>query len=266
MSSNTVEGCLAHRKLDDAQIRAWADQFNREGYLFIHNVLSPEMIAELKSDLDRVLAEHKDIQGRIELRVRMFEHSRANVRLFDMEPIVTFAETLLGGDCHVIHNNGFRTPAASRAQAWHQDDAPHFLVTSGEPPTNIMLPCQLFTANYYLTDVDTIEQGPTQVIPCSHLLGASPPSVMEGTRHWSKMINCLGKAGSVVIFNNQVWHRGAANASDRTRYVAQVSYARRLVGHKYFPFMNYMMPEHVYKDANPRLRRLLGFLPSGAYG
>ena len=42
--------------------------------------------------------------------------------------------------------------------------------------------------------------------------------------------------------------------------------ARRLIGHKYFPFMNYQMPEHVYADANPRLRRLLGFLPSGAYG
>jgi len=30
--------------------------------------------------------------------------------------------------------------------------------------------------------------------------------------------------------------------------------------------MNYLMPEHIYADANPRLRRLLGFLPHGSYG
>ena len=30
--------------------------------------------------------------------------------------------------------------------------------------------------------------------------------------------------------------------------------------------MNYQMPEHVYQDADPRLKRLLGFLPHGAYG
>jgi ectoine hydroxylase-related dioxygenase (phytanoyl-CoA dioxygenase family) len=77
--------------------------------------------------------------------------------------------------------------------------------------------------------------------------------------------NC-GNAGSVVIFNNQVWHRGGPNRSDRTRYITQVTYARRIIGHKYYPFMNYQMPEHVYKDANPRLKRLLGFLDHGAYG
>jgi hypothetical protein len=45
-----------------------------------------------------------------------------------------------------------------------------------------------------------------------------------------------------------------------------VSYGRKLIGHKYAPFMNYQMPEHVYRDAGPRRKRLLGFLPSGAYG
>lgn len=30
--------------------------------------------------------------------------------------------------------------------------------------------------------------------------------------------------------------------------------------------MNYVLPEHVLKDASPRLRRLLGFVPTGPYG
>jgi hypothetical protein len=30
--------------------------------------------------------------------------------------------------------------------------------------------------------------------------------------------------------------------------------------------MNYQMPERIYRDADERRKRLLGFLPHGAYG
>jgi ectoine hydroxylase-related dioxygenase (phytanoyl-CoA dioxygenase family) len=72
---------------------------------------------------------------------------------------------------------------------------------------------------------------------------------LAGTKYEERIVSCLGPAGSVVIFNNQVWHRGAPNTSDRVRAMTQVSYARRIIGHRYYPFMNYQMPEHVYKDA-----------------
>ena len=48
--------------------------------------------------------------------------------------------------------------------------------------------------------------------------------------------------------------------------MTQISYARRLIGHKYAPFMNYNMPEHVYANADESHLELLGFLPNGAYG
>lgn len=249
------------------QIGQWVEQFHRDGYLVLHDVLPPDLVAQLKDDLDRALTERPDqINAFLELRMRMFEISAANLRLFDWEPIVSFAETLIAPDCHVVHNNSFRTPPGCGIAFWHQDDPPHLVVTHGEPPTNIRLPVLLFTANYYLTDVTAPEHGPTEVIPGSHLFGASPPQDLQGTRWENQIVPCLGQVGSVVMFNNQVWHRGAPNRSQRTRYMTQISYARRLVGHKYFPFMNYQMPEHVYAEANPRLKRLLGFLPTGNYG
>ena len=249
------------------QIASWVEQFNRDGYLFLQNVLPPDLVAELKSDLEKVLAEAPhQTGGCIELRARMFEISAANRRLFDLEPIVSFAEALVSADCHVVHNNSFTSPPGGGITGWHQDDAPHYVVTHGEPPTNVRLPVLLFTANYYLTDVLSIENGPTQVIPGSHLIGSPCPGNLDGTKWEPKIASCLGKAGSVVMFNNQVWHRGGPNRSNVTRCMTQISYGRRLIGHKYFPFMNYNMPEHVYKDANPRLKRLYGFLPTGAYG
>ena len=251
----------------EEQIARWVEQFHRDGYLFLEEVLPLDWVEELKHDLDRELeANNEEGDGIIQLHHRMFETSKANLRLFDMEPIVTFAEKLIATTTHVIHNNSFRTPLGKGITTWHQDDPSHFLVTHGEPPTNIRLPVLLFTANYYLTDVPTPDYGPTQVIPGSHLFGAEPPPDMEGTKWEKDIVSCCGRAGSVVMFNNQVWHRGGPNLSDRVRYMTQCSYARRLVGHKYAPFIGYVMPPHCYENANPRLKRLLGFLPSGAYG
>jgi ectoine hydroxylase-related dioxygenase (phytanoyl-CoA dioxygenase family) len=259
----------AGHRASPEQISAWVLQMERDGYLLIPKVLPPELCAALRNDLDLQLGEHKKTDTYCELRHRMFEKSRANLALFDLEPLVSFAEALIAPDCHVIHNNSFITMPGQGIACWHQDDAPHFITTEGEAPTNIRLPVLFFTSNYYLTDVLHQDNGGTEVIPRSHMFGAPCPSDAKGTKWESKFANpdCnLAPAGSVVLFNNQAWHRGGPNRSTQTRYISQITYARRIIGHKYHPFMNYQMPEHVHADANPRLKRLLGFLPSGAYG
>lgn len=260
----------------DPPINDWIEQFHRYGYLVVEDMLPAGLVAQLKEDLDRVLGDAVRPGAAAELHHRMFEISKANLSLFDREPIVTFAERLIGGDrpafgadhVHVVHNNSFRTRPGQGISNnnWHQDEPPYYLVTHGEPPTNVKLPVLLFTCNYYLTDVTCLEHGPTQFIPGSHLFGASPPASMEGTRWESQVVNAYGKAGTVLLFGCQTWHRGAPNTSNRTRYVTQVSYAHRTIGHRYYPFMNYVMPEHVYADADPRLKRLLGWVPRGPYG
>ena len=262
----TATTYLAGQKASSEQIQQWVEQFHRNGFLFIPNVLPPEWCAELRADLDRLMPERGKVGGGIEICERLFEVSSANLRLFDLEPIVSFAEALVSPTCHVIHNNSFRSPVGGGITGWHQDDPPHYLVTEGEPPTNVRLPVLVFTANYYLTDVPSVEYGPTQTIPGSHLYGAVPPPRMEGTPYEERIVSNCGPAGSVIMFNCQVWHRGAPNVSDRIRYMAQCTYGRRIIGHRYYPFMNYQMPEHVYTNADPRLKRLLGFLPHGAYG
>lgn len=259
--------------LDEVQVGKWVDRFHRDGFLFLPEFLKPEHCEKLRDDLDWALEENPNelnIGGGssgVHLSHRMFEHSAANLNLFDLEPLASFAEALVAPDCHVIHNNSFITPPGGGITGWHQDDPPHYLVLHGDPPTNIRLPVLFFTANYYLTDVTEVEYGGTEVIPGSHLFGAPAPRGLIEKTEWVDQVHPnLGKAGSVIMFDNQVWHRGGPNQSQRTRYITQVTYGRRMVGHKYYPFMNYVMPEAVYRGANPRLRRLLGFLERGAYG
>jgi len=244
----------AGRTASPEQITAWLEAFHRDGYVFIPNVLPADRCAQLREDLDRI---SPPAGGPTELACRMFEQSRANLDLFDLEPIVTLAETIIGEDrnlgkesCHVMHNNSFRTIKGGGFSHWHQDDSPHFLVTSGEAPTNIHLPCLLLTCNYYLTDQPTALHGPAQVVPGSHKFGKICPDKLEGTPYESQILTCGGGIGSLMVFNNQVWHRGAPNHSDRVRYVTQISYARKLVGHKYAPFMNYHLPDHCLEGAH----------------
>jgi hypothetical protein len=256
-------------RLDD-----WISRFHRDGFIVVKDVLPVELIEELKADLDAMLGESSQPDTAAELWHRMFETSTANLRLFEWEPVVTFAERLIGDDrpafgpehVHVVHNNSFRTRTGQGISTWHQDEPPYYLVTAGEPPSNVHLPVLLFTCNYYLTDVDSLANGPTQFVPGSHLFGKAAPKSLAGTPYEERVVDVLGGAGTAVMFNCQVWHRGAPNQSPRTRYVTQVSYAHRTIGHRYFPFMNYVMPEHVYAGAGPRLRRLLGWVPRGPYG
>jgi ectoine hydroxylase-related dioxygenase (phytanoyl-CoA dioxygenase family) len=266
------------------QLTEWIKFFHANGFLVIPNVLPPEHCQILRDDLDRVLkkAKGKSAKNSKKIMKRMFEDSQANLDLFALEPIVTFAEQLIGdanGErypidagipnanvVHVIHNNSFKVPAETDGLAqnsWHQDDTPHVLSLDGKPLTNIRLNVLAFTVNYYLTDVLSSENGPTQVIPASHLFGKLCNGDISG--YEDRIHSCLGGMGTAVCFNNQVWHRGSRNSSSVTRYITQVTYAKRLVGHKYEPFINYQMPSHCYENAEPRLKRLLGFLPSGAY-
>ena len=259
--------------VDQSQIETWVEQFHNEGFLFLPQVLTADHCQQLRSDLEWSLENNPNglnsgnAKSSMHLCHRMFENSSANLNLFDLEPIVSFAEALVEANCHVIHNNSFVTRPGGGITGWHQDDGLHYQVLDGKPPINVRLPVLLFTANYYLTDVTEVDNGGTEVIPGSHLFGTRPPTgAIENTKWADQVHRNLGPAGSVIMFNNQVWHRGGPNRSTHTRYITQVTYARRLVGHKYYPFMNYVMPEHVYLHANDRLKRLLGFLNHGAYG
>lgn len=39
----------------EATLREWVEQFHRDGYLFLPSILTPELVAALKADLDREL-------------------------------------------------------------------------------------------------------------------------------------------------------------------------------------------------------------------
>ena len=90
---------LAGNQPNREQLNEWIEFFHVNGFLVIQNVLTPEQCDLLKNDLDEALkrAEVKNYQKSKKIMKQMFEHSQHNLDLFALEPIVTFAEDLIGG-------------------------------------------------------------------------------------------------------------------------------------------------------------------------
>lgn len=108
--------------------------------------------------------------------------------------------------------------------------------------------------------------GPTQVVPGSHYSGRQPNDPREPIFEGRGPISILCRAGEAYLQHSQVWHRGAPNTSDRTRYLLQYAFGQRFVAQRFYPFLNYRMPDHVLEGADERLLRVLGKHPKGAYG
>ena len=99
---------LAGKTPSTEQLNTWIESFHTNGFLVIPNVLTPEKCESLRNDLDKILEKTEDAEYEssnpvakaytsIKIMERMFEHSQNNLDLFAMEPIVTFAEHLIGG-------------------------------------------------------------------------------------------------------------------------------------------------------------------------
>lgn len=250
------------------------------GYAVVPSVLTPEECAIFIADYDAARTRDK---RRAKIQKRMFERSQANLELFERDPVTAICEAAIaqtehGGPAnanvaHVIHNNSFRIDAGKEGLAgssWHADDTPH-ACRLGEPditPLPIRKPPLVVTALYYLNDVPAA-RGPTEVVHGSHRFGCLPSDALIARAREAGLIRTLSAPiGSAILFDCQVWHRGAANVSDEPRVVTQVSYAKRIVGHKFAPFIGYQVPEHVVRWSltSERRRRLAGFLPNGAWG
>lgn len=113
----------------------------------------------------------------------------------------------------------------------------------------------------WLSDCDDPSNGPTWVVPGSHRFGRPVDSELAE----KLAIPACGKAGTCVLINNQVWHRGSANTSDIPRDTLQLTFARRIIGHKHKTIMNYLMPTHVYANKSDKIKERLGWLQGGAY-
>lgn len=263
---------------------ASAAALERDGHASLHGVLSPVEIAEIARDVDRVFAEippddrpaaarHPEHDM---FRYEMLNRSGPCQRAAAHPRILEAIEPLLGEDCHVIANTMWRNPpglpGSDRGEVWHIDAGPHVPRPPDSPwPDEIPYPVFAIGCHILLED-SRIEDGPTGVIPGSHRSGQHPPfdRLLDADLDLDGQgcVPLLGRAGDVVLFASDVWHRRMpTREGERGRSFLQVHYARRDIAQRLRTTnqAHQTSPEAIERANSPRARTLAGLHPPGFY-
>ncbi len=264
-----------HTPFSEAKTQEILESFYRDGVTLLPGVLSQAECQALRDAMDRAYSDPKfeaNWYAKDFINVRLFETDNLFRDLLIREPIISLAEKILGIQCHLMAQNSVRSGRGKAIDTFHADvDADcgvEFPCTPDMPrhDARLRMPVFRMTVQIMLTDCDKQEYGPTQFVLGSHYSGRHPNDPKNPTFEGKKPVNVLCKAGDIYLHNGQAWHRGGPNNSDRTRYLLQIAYCQRWVSQRFFPFIDYKMPPHVWEGANDRLQRVLGRHPKGPYG
>ncbi len=260
---------------------AEAAQLEREGYTVVRGLLTPEEVAELSADIAAVYdREPPDTRGRGDdrqmFRYAMLNRCAAAQKAVANPKLLAVIEPLLGEDCHVIANTAWRNPAGQAGmrggQNWHIDAGPHIPLPPGVRwPAEIPHPVFAIGVHLYLQDC-AIEDGPTGVLPGSHLSGTHPPparSMDEDLDYEGQgVVPLLTKAGDAGLFVSDVWHRRMPTRDgDHGRFFLQVHYGRRDIAQRLRPTaeVNHVSAEAIARAQSDRERRVIGLHPLSFY-
>ncbi len=203
-------------------------QYNEEGYLLIHGMLSPAEIDLLGRTAreDRVLDQHSygkaDGEGGT-VRLSLWNHPGDTVygMVARSESVVRAAETILGGEVYHYHSKMIMKDAkVGGAWAWHQDYGYWY-------QNGVLFPW--LTSAFIAVDRATRENGCLQVIKGSHhlgriehvLTGEQAGADQERVNEALKRLE-LGyvemEPGDALYFHANLLPRSDQNRSDHTRW------------------------------------------------
>ncbi len=215
--------------------REIVEEFFREGCVLVPGVLSAEEVAELRSRTDHYFENRATLDEKYVSYVNNAFVLRYGAELdpflnamVTREPIHSLATAVLGPNPAFNALNVIRNAPGQAISYWHVDDTVEIPLPKDVPrfDPRMCMPVFWFTVQVALSDIETIEHGPTEYVPGSHYSGRRPPQenpLFEG--RGPKAVLC--RAGDIYFTNHQAWHRGAPNLSDRVRYVMQLQYAQR---------------------------------------
>ncbi|MFR0689032.1 phytanoyl-CoA dioxygenase family protein [Enterobacterales bacterium AE_CKDN230030158-1A_HGKHYDSX7] len=228
----------------------------RDGYALVPGVATSTQVEELRSAIDELEPLHWDYEGLVDHYKCVFNRDPLWLPYLDLPGLIEPMEALLGEDCHVIGQTAWRCHPGFIGADMHLDYLPMALPPAWLCEPSFALPMFVCTAQLYLSDIDEA-LCPTWVIPGSHKAGRAPrPDEDEWGGQAARPILC--KAGDALLLRSELWHAGSRNTSQRTRYLLQVHYGRRMVAQKFSPYLAWAFNPKVLAACTPRQRRLLG--------
>jgi ectoine hydroxylase-related dioxygenase (phytanoyl-CoA dioxygenase family) len=219
-------------ELSEPGLNKVVEEFFRQGSVLIPHVLTGDEVQALRAKTDEFAAS-TDPKGKhytFAANAFVLRYCHELDPLFQAmtahPTILKVAEAVLGPNPKFNAMNVIRNGQGQAISHWHVDDVLEFPLPPDVPrfDARIRMPVFWMTVQVALSDIDSIEHGPTQFVPTSHYSGRKPSQNPEFEGHGAQSLFC--KAGDIYLTNHQCWHRGAPNLSERVRYIMQVQYAQ----------------------------------------
>lgn len=233
--------------------------FRRDGFVVLPEIIPPAQISLLQEALIRIEAEHNlgyaktSFEGRKTVRIN-------NLLVYDplfwdvpLQPeILALAEGLLDRELLLSSLCSLTLAPGQAAQPLHEDTQ-QLALPRPRPPLAV-------NAIWALSDF-TPDNGATHVVPGSHLYDSPPP---YGT-HEIESVQATMKAGSVMLFDSALWHKGGANDSNARRYALSCYYCAGWMRQQ--ENLQLGIPAEVARRFPRRLQELCGYsIYKGQYG
>lgn len=194
--------------------------FEVEGYLVMPSILTPDLIARIKSELADVEMEHTSYSTQQRRAVVQPQwSSRTVAELIAYPPMIDFLSDLMGPE--IVFNRGFfqRSLGGCPGISMHTDGQPHgsnLFGYEGSCP-------RLVRVLYYLDDL-SVKRAPFRLIPRSHIsFHAEASPYVRYTSH-PEEITLVVPAGSAVLISSMLFHGSHPNLDPRSRELLQMGY------------------------------------------
>ena len=238
--------------------------FDRDGFVVIEDVLTPDQLALLQSGVAEAVAEITalDPEGLGNRGAKRYSfggssltrsqlHRPAWQMLLSIEPVIQLLDAIFGNPDYALRSasGDFCLPGASDYQRLHTDvrdweDSEKTPFSAFHDPRGRVsirdLPCPYVCVNFLPQDIHALN-GPTRQIPGTQN-SRQPIPGLKAEPEWMRLSTvCPAPAGSMMVRDVRAWHGGTPNLSDEVRSIPNLEF--------YAPwFREPVMPGIDYKD------------------
>lgn len=235
----------------EMSVDEFASQMNEKGWVIFHSLLPMSFVEKMRVDVENAykICRAIQIKNKVDKDTEFTLHHLIGqgdsfLEFMDLiEPINAYLENYFQGKYILNSFGGAINTAHSRSYAHrvHRDIRTY----------SDSLPLMLNTL--FMLDDFTPENGSTFLMPGSHKKAEKPSDeVFESAKE-----QALGKAGSLLVFNSNVWHRGHDNNTDYSRRSVTPMFCKPYLKQQY-DYVRFLGSDNVVKMSDFR-KQVLGY-------
>ena len=225
------------------------ESFQRDGYVLLERAIDRAAIDELVGALAPYEARRPMGRNAFEGLRSQRVYSLAGkgepfLRLAEHPDVIALLDRTLLPNYLLSTGQSIRLHPGEAAQAWHTDDAFYHAPRPRPQPLGVSV--------IWAIEDFTADNGATEVIPGSHRWGRERRGARE-----REAVRAVMPAGSALVFDAALWHRGGSNRSPGTRLAISPQYCQPYLRPQESQLL--IVPPDAARACTPRMRAMLGY-------